>query len=451
MRVVVVAVGDELLSGDVADTATPQVARALAEYGIRLVGALLCADAAHDIADALTVVTARADAVVLTGGLGSTPDDRTRDALAAWAGVPLERNSSLVTTLEQWYARRQRVIPPAALRQADVPAGAIPLPNPTGSAPGLRVQARVGEGTATVWAIPGVPSEMRAMFAGSVLPELIERAGADEVVRSSGLRIALAAETTVAALVSPIETSLPAGVSLSYLPEGAQLRVRVTARQRGSGAAQAAVADTVDRLRAALGDMVVGTGEESLDVVVHRLLAAQAHSLAVAESLTGGMLGEALTAMPGSSVTFRGGIIAYTSAAKSALLGVDPALLARSGAVDPQVALAMARGARERLSASHGVSTTGVAGPDGQDGKAPGTVYIAVCGPSAERVVSLSLPGDRGRVRQFSVVHALDAVRRMLAGLPPFDATVLEAAVAAGRRGGGAEAVAASPTREGVS
>ena len=449
MRVAVVAVGDELLSGDVADTAIAQVARVLADHGIRLGSALVCADAEADIVDALRTATARADAVVLTGGLGSTSDDRTRDALAAWAGVALERDASLVTGLERWYARHQRVIPPAALRQADVPAGAATIANPTGSAPGLRVQAPVGEGGATVWALPGVPGEMRAMFAGSVLPELIERAGADEVVSTRGLRIALAGETMVAALVQPVERSLPAGVRLSYLPERAELRVRVTARARGEGPARAAVAETVERLRGVLGDLVIGAGEESLDVVVHRLLAARGHTVAVAESLTGGMLGEVLTAMPGSSTTFRGGIIAYATAAKSALLGVDPALLEARGAVHPQVAAAMARGVRERLGSSHGVSTTGVAGPDEQDGQQPGTVHIGLSGPAGERVLSLTLPGDRERVRQVTVVTALDALRRMLSGMPAFDAQALEATVA-DRQRDRAELTKALPTREAV-
>ena len=279
---------------------------------------------------------------------------------------------------------------------------------------------------------------------------MIERAGDDEIVSTRGLRVALAGETTVAALLDPVETSLPAGVGLSYLPERAELRVRVTARARASGAAQVAVAQTVERLRGVLADLVIGTEEESLDVVVHRLLAARGHTVAVAESLTGGMLGEVLTAMPGSSVTFLGGIIAYASAAKSALLGVDPALLEARGAVDPQVAAAMARGARERLGSSHGVSTTGVAGPDEQDGRAPGTVHIGLSSPAGERVLSLRLPGDRERVRQVTVVHALDGLRRMLSDLPPFDAEALEATVASLARDRAVQPVSRAPTRKAV-
>jgi len=431
VRVAVVAVGDELLSGNVADTAVAHVGRMLAEHGIRPVCALLCGDSQADIVAGLAAAAGQADTIVLTGGLGSTSDDRTRDALAGWAGVPLERASELVGGLERWYAQHQRVVPSAALRQADVPLGATVLPNPTGSAPGLRLRGPDSvAGRTTVWALPGVPSEMRAMFAGSVLPALLEQAGADEVVRTSGLRIALAGETTVAALLRPIEDSLPAGVSLSYLPDRGELRVRVTARAGTSAAAQAAVSATITGIRGLLGDLVVGAGEELLDVVVHGLLAAHGHTVAVAESLTGGMLGEQLTDMSGSSATFRGGIIAYATEAKTALLGVDPALLIARGAVDPDVALAMARGARERLSASHGVSTTGVAGPLEQDGRAPGTVFIGLSGPTGERVLGLTLPGDRERVRQLSVVHALDALRRLLSGLAPFDARALDRALA---------------------
>jgi nicotinamide-nucleotide amidase len=426
VRVAILAVGDELLSGDVTDATTAHVARALAEHGIRPVGASLCGDAENEITAALAAVTERADAVVLTGGLGSTSDDRTRDALAAWAGAPLERSAALVTGLERWYAVHHRATPAAALCQADVPRGAVVLPNPTGSAPGLCVRGPGGSGRATVWALPGVPGEMRAMFAGSVLPALLERAGADAVVHTRGLRIALARETTVAALLRPIEGSLPAGVSMSYLPERGELRVRVTARARSAADAAAAVTSTVERVRVTLGDLVVGTGEQPLDVEVHRLLRSRGHTVAAAESVTGGLLGAALTAMPGSSATFRGGITAYATGAKSALLGVDPGLLAARGPVDPQVALAMARGARDRLGASHAVSTTGVAGPAEQNGRAPGTVYIGLCGPAGERLVALQLIGDRERIRHLSVVNALDALRRLVGDLAPYDAQELD-------------------------
>lgn len=425
MRVGLLAVGDELLDGQVTDTATATLAAALVERGLRLRAAATCGDGVEDIVTALRSLAERVDAVVLSGGLGPTTDDRTREALARWAGVALEPRAELVADLRRWYAGRGRPVPEVALRQAQAPVGAVALANPVGSAPGLRL---AGPG-ALVWAVPGVPSELRAMLDSVVLPELVRgaRASSGEAVATRTVRVALAGESFLAALLQPVEASLPGTVSLSYLAGPGEVRIRATSRAQDEARAVAAAEAGLGQVREVLGDLVTGPGDEPLEAVVHGLLLARGATVAVAESLTGGLLGAALTGVPGSSRTFRGGMTAYATDLKASLLAVDVDLLARTGAVHPEVAQAMARGVRERLGATYGLATTGVAGPGSQDGHPAGTVFVSVAGEKEAagkgRTASLALPGSRADVRALTVVHALDLLRRVLAGLPQFESS----------------------------
>lgn len=409
MTVEILAVGDELLLGSVVNSNATRLGQRLAEAGRRVARVTVVGDDVAAISAALREALGRADAVVITGGLGPTGDDRTREALAAVAGVPLERHAGAEKELRAWYERHGQDVPDSvlcqALRQADLPAGGAPLPNPVGSAPGIRLLV----GGVRVYALPGVPAEADAMFAAHVLPEL--RAGDPLAMRT--LRTALLPEPLVAARLAPLE----AEVAVAYLPQAGEVHVRLTA-------------PSADRLRAAeaqarelLGDVVYGTDADTLDVVVHRLLAARGATVAVAESLTGGLVAGALTDMPGASATFRGAVIAYATELKAGLLGVDRGLLDRCGAVHPEVARQMAAGVRNRLGATYGVATTGVAGPDPQDGQPVGTVYVAVAGPVSTRVSAPRVGGaDRATIRRVTVVAALDLLRRMLMNLPASEA-----------------------------
>jgi len=273
-------------------------------------------------------------------------------------------------------------------------------------APGLRT---VLDGT-VLYAVPGVPAEMKAIVHDSVLPDLLERAGDRPEVRSMTVRIALRAESEVATVVAGLGPTPPT-LRLAYLASPGDLRLRVV----GPGSD---VAPYVTRLRVALGESVYGDGEETLDAVVHRLLAARGATVAAAESLTGGQLGQVLTGMSGSSATFVGGVVAYATGLKTSLLGVDAGLLRSEGPVHPDVARQMARGVRDRLGGTYGLSTTGVAGPDAANGPRgrtdPGTVYVAVAGPDGDRVWALRLAGTRDVVRTLTVVHALDLLRTIL-------------------------------------
>ncbi|HEY0541755.1 MAG TPA: CinA family nicotinamide mononucleotide deamidase-related protein [Actinoallomurus sp.] len=411
VRVELLTVGDELLRGDTANGNATWLGRRLTEAGAEVTRAVVVSDDLDVIAGALDDALRRADAVVMTGGLGPTSDDMTREALARAAGVGLHRDPDVERRLRDRAAARGVPLPPDALRMADVPDGATQLPNPAGSAPGLRLSLPGGP----VYALPGVPSEMRAIAEESILPEL-----RGVTVSAGVLRTATVWESVVAHRLAPVEAMT--GVKLAYYATPGEVRVRIEADAAGR------LAEAQGAARDLLGSALYGEGDVPLDRVVHGLLAGRGATVAVAESLTGGLLGAELTEMPGSSATFAGGVIAYATPLKHALLGVPADLLAAHGAVHPEVAVAMARGVRERLGASYGLAVTGVAGPEPQDGHPVGTVHVAVAdsgGAVATRAPALPVPADgvraRAMVRRMTVVHALDLLRRVMLGLQDAD------------------------------
>ncbi|MFD0899907.1 CinA family nicotinamide mononucleotide deamidase-related protein [Actinomadura sediminis] len=413
MRVELLTVGDELLLGDTINGNAAWLGRRLADHGVDVTRSVVVGDETDVIVEAVTAALGRADAVITTGGLGPTYDDLTRDALAAAAGVPLVRDPELERRLRERAAAAGREVREMALRMADVPQGAGLLRNSSGSAPGLRVELPGG----VVYALPGVPFEMRTIMDEVVLPEL---AGPPEVARRT-LRTAGLWESVLAVRLAEIEAM--DGVRLAYLPQPAEVRVRVTVAGAGTDVWDR-LGHVEKRIRELLGSAVYGVEDETLDRVVHRLLTQRSATAAAAESLTGGQIGAELTAMPGSSTTFAGGVVAYSTDLKRDLLGVPGDLLAEHGAVHPDVAAAMAEGVRDRLGATYGIAVTGVAGPERQDGHAVGTVYIGVAGPGNTRIVTqpkLPVPGPgpetRDVIRRMTVVHALDQLRRALLGL----------------------------------
>lgn len=422
MRVELVAVGDELLYGDIVNGNAAWLGRELADVGVTVATSVVVGDDVNAIAAAVTTALGRADAAILTGGLGPTQDDLTREGLARAAGVELRRDDFLEGMLRRRFRElgRDGAGVPAArrapvmnYRQADLPDGAEPLPNALGTAPGLRLA--IGSGVA--YALPGVPHEMYAMFTDTVLPDLLRRAGEPSVVVHRVLRTAGWWESAVAEALAPEVTRLaPIGnPTIAFLASGGQTRVRISARARDRAEAETIIAPVEQAAREALGTAVYGTDDDSLEGVVHGLLRARGETLAVAESLTGGLLAGRLTDVPGASATFRGGIVAYATDLKTSLLGVGEDVLAEHGAVSDETAAAMAAGARERLGATYGLALTGVAGPDEQEGKPVGQIHVGLAGPDGVTTRSLRLPGDRARNRAYAVVQALDVLRRTLA------------------------------------
>ena len=407
MRSAVVAVGDELLLGDIVNGNAAWLGERLAAAGAPVVHSSMVGDDVDRIAAAVRRGLQDADVVLVTGGLGPTSDDLTRDAVAAVAGVPLERWPELEDGLRERFAAYGYEMPEPVLRQADVPRGARPLDNPVGTAPGLRLEV---DGS-LVFALPGPPHELAAVATGGVLGEIAARSGLVGLTRT--LHCAGAGESNVAEVVERTIT-VPDGVDLAYLAGGAVVRVRLTTVAPTQAEADRVLAPLVDALAAALGETVFGRDGDTLPGVVLERLVAAGSTVAVAESLTAGLLGAALTELPGSSAAFRGGLQVYATDLKQRLAGVPDDVLAQHGAVSAQTAEALATGVRDRLSATYGVGVTGVAGPQEQEGKPTGTVHVAVAGPAGVRTSSARLPGDRQRVRLLAVTAALDLLRRVL-------------------------------------
>lgn len=416
MRVELLAVGTELLLGDIVNGNAAWLGQRLAAAGLDVQGSAVVGDNIGRIAAAVTAGLDRADALVITGGLGPTQDDLTREALAAVAGVGLVRDPDLEQGLRDRYAGYGRGVSELNYRQADRPVGAVALPNERGSAPGLQLELPGG----AVYALPGVPHEMAAMFTRSVLPDLLRRAGEPAVIVSRVLRVCGMWESAVAEALAGLvdELEVTGNPTLAFLAGGGEVAVRITAKASDAGSAARLIEPVERGARVALGANAYGADGDTLDSVVHRLLTESAATVAVAESMTGGLVGARLTELAGASTTFRGGVVSYAADLKAALLGVPEAVLATAGAVSAQSAVAMAEGVRDRLDATYGLSVTGVAGPAEQEGLAVGTVYVGLAGPAGSVAVARRLAGDRGRVRGLATGAAIDVLRRHLLGEP---------------------------------
>jgi nicotinamide-nucleotide amidase len=397
VRGVVVAVGSELLLGDVVNSNAATIGKELAAAGVEVVASSAVPDVLDVVVEAIRDGLARADVVVVCGGLGPTVDDLTRDAVAVACDAPLVRDAELEQYLRQLLSSYLKDLPEEVFRQADVPTGAEVLPNSAGTAPGLWLEL---DGKVVV-ALPGPPRELRAV-GQPVWERLAARSGRRLTTRT--VLVAGVGESVVAERVQA-QLKLPEGVALSYLAGGALVRVRFT------GADATLLDPLVDLVVEAMGERVVGVDGQSLDAVVHDALTVRGETVAVAESLTGGLLAAALSERPGASTTFRGGLVVYATDLKELLAGVPGPLLDAHGAVSEETAAALAAGARDRLGADWGLATTGVAGPSEQEGQPVGTVFVAVAGPHGGEVRQLRLPGDRAQVRAVSVTYALDLLR----------------------------------------
>jgi nicotinamide-nucleotide amidase len=416
MRAEVVAVGTELLLGQVVDTNSSWIGEQMAAAGIDSHFQTKVGDNLARIVLAIREALARADAVIVCGGLGPTQDDITREAIAEVMNAGLRRDPEILDRIQTMFDARGRVMAANNARQADVPEGATPIPQVRGTAPGLICPV----GHKVVYAVPGVPHEMQEMITRAVIPDLQARAGDVSTIRSRVLRTWGLAESTLAEVLAPRLEALDAdsgnGVSgarrptLAFLASGMEgIKVRITAKAATAAEADAVLADEEHRLKELLGDVVFGVDDESMETAVAQLLLAQGLTLGVAESLTGGMVGERLTAVPGASDWFRGSIVAYDSAVKHALLGVP-----QGPVVTGEAAEAMAAGAARLLGADVGLGVTGVAGPTEQQGQAVGTVWMGLALDGRVESTRIQLPGDRERVRQFATISLLDLLRRRL-------------------------------------
>lgn len=420
MRCDVLAVGTELLLGQIVDTNSSWLGENLAMHGFDSLSQVKVGDNIGRITGHLRRMLSESDAVIMCGGLGPTHDDLTREAISEVMGVELHLDEDVADVIRHLFSSRNRTMPENNLRQAMVPDGATIIPQTRGTAPGLIcpvvIETESGPAERVVYAVPGVPHEMREMFERAILPDLQRRSGEHWTIASRTLRTWGESESGLNERLDDIIHDLDAegNPTLAFLASGWEgLKVRLTGRAPDEGAAAALLAPWEKKIREVLGDQVFGVDNDTMESVVLDLLRAQGWTLALAESVTGGLVSGRLTGVAGASEVFRGAVVSYASEVKFDVLGVE-----EGPVVTEEAAIAMAEGVRKVLGADVGLALTGVAGPSEQDGMRPGTLFAAVALPDGEpdRLISVHvrLPGDREMMRQLSVISALDLLRKRL-------------------------------------
>ena len=408
----IIAVGSELLTPERLDTNSLYLTAELNKLGVEVVTKCVIGDDLNRLADAVARALDRSGIVILSGGLGPTEDDLTREAVAQATGRELVFHPEIAEALERRFAAMKRKMSEINKRQAFVIAGAEILPNDRGTAPGQWVSTN----RAVAMLLPGPPHELKAMFEQQCMSRLT-RIVPKQAIRTAFLRVTGMPESDLDALISPVYKKYP-NVATTILAANGDLQVHLRARCDTEPEAEALLAEVVPPIESLLGDRLYSRNGDPLEVLVGGLLRQCNATLAVAESCTGGMLGARLTAVPGSSQYFAGGFITYSNRLKHELLGVPAETLDSFGAVSPETAEAMAAGARERAGSTYAVSITGVAGPDGGSPEKPvGLVYIGIAGPEGTAVAQRRFIGDRERIRVFTTQAALDLLRRRLQGL----------------------------------
>lgn len=402
------AIGTELLLGQIVDTNSAWIGDRLALAGIDSHFQTKVGDNHERIVSALRIALDRSDAVICCGGLGPTQDDITRAAIATVMGVELVRDEAIVDVIRSMFERRGRTMPESNALQADVPEGATIIEQKRGTAPGLICPV----GDKVVYAVPGVPYEMTEMTERAIIPDLQRRSGQRAVIISRTLRTWGEAESALAERLGDRLVALDAGgnPTLAFLASGIEgIKVRITAKAETAEEAGEMLDGEEAELRSILGDLVFGVDDETMEYAVGELLLEFGLSLGLAESVTGGLVGSRLTDVPGSSEWFRGSIVSYASEVKFDLLGVP-----EGPVVCEPAAAAMATGARKRLGSDVGLAVTGVAGPAEQDDQPVGTVFLGLDLEGDVMVREIHLPGDRQRVRQFAAISLLDFLRHRL-------------------------------------
>lgn len=414
MRCEIIGIGTELLLGQIVNTNAAWIGQRLADVGWDCLRQTVVGDNQERIVTAIREALERADAVILTGGLGPTQDDVTREAVAEVAGARLIRHPEI----EQWLRDRFSRFGGARmaemnLRQADIPEGARVIDNPVGTAPGMIVEV----GGRPLYAVPGVPREMERMLEDVVLPDLAARAGQGRTIISRTLRTAGLGESALAERLTPMWDSFAdGGVTMAYLASAGEVRIRLTAVGADRHEALSEIAPVEAAIRQTLGELIYGLDDETLEAKVARLLMDSKRTLSSAESVTAGLVGARITSLPGSSDFYLGGVISYATEAKASVLGVDPDTLAEFGPVSEAVAGAMAEGVRRVFGASVGLATSGVAGPAEHGEQPVGTVCLAVADSGGTATRKIRAPGDRAQIRAWATTSALDLLRRRLEG-----------------------------------
>lgn len=413
MSAEIICVGTELLLGDILNSNSQYLAQQLAQLGIPHYYQTVVGDNPERLKQVIEIAISRAQILIFTGGLGPTPDDLTCETIADFFGVPLIERPEIIADITKKFAQRGRSMTPSNRKQALIPQGADILPNPSGTAPGIIWQPRPN---VTIFTFPGVPSEMHQMWSETAVPFLKNQGWGKEIIYSRSLKFWGIGESALAEKVAPY-FNLPNPTVAPYAGKG-EVRLRISAKAPTKEVAEALISPVEKQLKDIAGWDYYGADDDTLAAVLGRLLRANTETVSVAESCTGGGLGQMLTDISGSSDYFWGGVIAYDNSAKVRLLGVKPEDLDKFGAVSATVAEQMATGVKNRLSTTWGLSITGIAGPTGgTDTKPVGLVYIGLAGPQ-DQVTSFEyrFGAMRGRalIRHVSANTALDLLRRKL-------------------------------------
>ena len=406
MIVEVIAVGTELLLGQIVNSNASFIGSALADHGFDAHYQQVVGDNLARVATSIKTAIERADAVILTGGIGPTRDDLTREALCEATGRPMAYDEEYADQLREWWLRRGREMPESNLRQAEHPVGAVLIPNPKGTAPGLFLD----HDATLIFCVPGVPAEMEHLVMTEVLPRITARSDGPSVVASRLLRTWGQSESMVGELLDDLYQG-STNPSVAFLASAGEIKIRITAKAKSRVSAEALIETVEVQVKERMAAWYFGSDDQTVHRVVFDLLAEKGWTIGTAESMTGGLVAAALTSEPGSSEFMMGGLIAYDGELKGRLLGVSDT----DNVVDTETAIEMARGGRELLGADVVVAVTGEAGPRPKE-KPAGTVVIAVATPEDARASELRMPGDRERVRSYATTSALHHIRLAVSG-----------------------------------
>ena len=410
MRCEIVAVGTEILLGQIVDTNSAWISERLAEAGIDCHLQTVVGDNPERMSKTFEAALGRAEALIITGGLGPTQDDLTREVVAELMGVELERDEQIVEKIRDRFANRGRTMPENNLKQADIPVGALPIPEMPGTAAGLICP--LGE-EKVIYVVPGVPIEMKQMLEGTVIPDLVSRSGIKSVISSRVLKTWGHSESGLAEdLAEEIKRLDGEGeLTLAFQASGIEgVKVRITAKASDKEKSDLLLDAEEEVLRELIGEYIFAIDNETMESVVLGLLKSESLTFATAESLTGGMIGTRLTDIPGSSDSYIGSVVTYEAGLKSSLLNVPKDI----SYVGQEAVEAMALGVCEVLGADVSVAVTGVAGPSPHEGEEVGTVWMASSIKGEVESFKVVFPFDRSQIRQFTVITVLNALRKRL-------------------------------------
>jgi nicotinamide-nucleotide amidase len=408
----IIAIGSELLTPYRQDTNSLFLTERLNELGVEVHFKTVVGDSRGDLVAVARIAIARSDIVIFMGGLGPTEDDLTRECVAEALGIEIHRDPEVITALYKRFAERRLTMPENNSRQADVLDGAVLLKNANGTAPAQWLVTSYNDARRYVMLLPGPPNELKPLFDAECFPRLKDRLP-QQFIAKRMLRVAMG-ESACDARIAPIYTKVPE-VQTTILAHGGETQIHLQCRAASQNEAERQVSQLSDRIEDELGDAVFSTGGEALEQIVGYYLQMRGATLAVAESCTGGMLAERLTSISGSSRYFLGGSVVYSNELKTEFADVPPVLISEHGAVSRPVALALAKGIRERTNATFGIGITGVAGPTGGTPEKPvGLVFIGISSENETEAVERRFPGDRERIRLWASFMAMDLLRRKL-------------------------------------